>query len=75
VLGVATAAIRFFRSIGGSVAVAGLGALPMARGTGSPGELASATHAVLVAVVPLAALTLALSFVLPEHTLRARASG
>jgi hypothetical protein len=61
--------------MGGSVAVAGLGALLVARGTGSPHELASATHAVFVAIVPLAALTLALSFVLPEHPLRTAAPG
>ena len=69
-LGVATAAIQFFRSMGGSIAVAGLGALLVARGTGSPAELAGATHAVFVAIVPVAALILALAFALPEHTLR-----
>jgi EmrB/QacA subfamily drug resistance transporter len=69
-LGVATAAIQFFRSMGGSVAVAGLGALLVARGTGSPSELADATHAVFVAVVPLAAVILALAIALPEHPLK-----
>ena len=69
-LGVATAAIQFFRSMGGSVAVAVLGALLVARGTGSPAALAGATHAVFVAIVPVAALILALAFALPEHTLR-----
>jgi MFS family permease len=69
-LGVATAAIQFFRSMGGSVAVAALGALLVARGTGSPSELAGATHAVFVAVVPLAVLILALSCALPELPLR-----
>jgi MFS family permease len=72
-LGVATAAIQFFRSMGGSVAVAALGALLVARGTGSPSELAGATHAVFVAVVPLAALILALALALPEHPLKTRA--
>jgi Na+/melibiose symporter-like transporter len=74
-LGVATAAIQFFRSMGGSVAVAALGALLVARGTGSPAALASATHAVFVAVVPVAALILALALLLPEHTLRTQAPG
>jgi EmrB/QacA subfamily drug resistance transporter len=69
-LGVATSAIQFFRAMGSSIAVALLGALLVARGTGSPAELASATHAVFVAVVPLAALILALACVLPEHPLR-----
>jgi MFS family permease len=72
-LGVATAAIQFFRSMGGSVAVAALGALLVARGTGSPSALADATHAVFVAVVPLAALILALAIALPEHPLKTHA--
>jgi EmrB/QacA subfamily drug resistance transporter len=72
-LGVATSAIQFFRSMGSSIAVALLGALLVARGTASPAELASATHAVFVAVVPLAALILALACVLPEHPLRTTA--
>jgi MFS family permease len=72
-LGVATAAIQFFRSLGGSVAVAALGALLVARGTGSPSELADATHAVFVAVVPLAALILVLALALPEHPLKTHA--
>jgi EmrB/QacA subfamily drug resistance transporter len=74
-LGVATAAIQFFRSMGGSVAVAVLGALLVARGTGSPAALAHATHAVFVAIVPVAALILALAFALPEHALRTNAPG
>jgi EmrB/QacA subfamily drug resistance transporter len=71
-LGVATAAIQFFRSMGGSVAVAALGALLIAHGTATRDDLAGATHAVFVAVVPLAALILVLSLVLPEHPLRTR---
>ena len=66
-IGVATAAIQFFRSMGGSLAVAGLGALLTAR---LAGGLAHATHAVFVAIVPLAALIVVLSFLLPEHELR-----
>ena len=66
-IGVATAAIQFFRSMGGSLAVAGLGALLTARlATG----VESGTHAVFVALVPLAALILVLAFFLPEHELR-----
>jgi EmrB/QacA subfamily drug resistance transporter len=66
-LGVATAAIQFFRSMGGSLAVAGLGALLTAR---LAGGLDHATHAVFVAIVPLAALIVVLAFLLPEHELR-----
>jgi EmrB/QacA subfamily drug resistance transporter len=65
-LGVATAAIQFFRSLGGSVAVAALGALLVAKGA----DIAAGTHAVFVAIVPLAALILALAIALPEHPLR-----
>jgi EmrB/QacA subfamily drug resistance transporter len=83
-LGVATAAIQFFRSMGGSLAVAGLGALLTARigghasaasPTGSPEALAHATHAVFVAIVPLAALVFVLALLLPEHPLRTSAPG
>jgi MFS family permease len=66
-LGVATAAIQFFRSMGGSLAVAGLGALLTAK---LASGLDHATHAVFVAIVPLAALIVALAFLLPEHELR-----
>jgi hypothetical protein len=66
-IGVATAAIQFFRSMGGSLAVAGLGALLTA--TLAPG-LDHATHAVFVAIIPLAALIVVLAFLLPEHELR-----
>jgi len=69
-LGVATAAIQFFRSMGGSLAVAGLGALLIAR---LDGGLASATHAVFVAIVPLAALIVVFAVLLPEHELRTTA--
>ena len=71
-LGVATAAIQFFRSMGGSLAVAGLGALLIAR---LDGGLASATHAVFVAIVPLAALIVVFAVLLPEHELRTTAPG
>jgi EmrB/QacA subfamily drug resistance transporter len=66
-IGVATAAIQFFRSMGGSLAVAGLGALLTAKAVHG---LAHATHAVFVAIVPLAALIVVLAFLLPEHELR-----
>ena len=66
-LGVATAAIQFFRSMGGSLAVAGLGALLTAR---LAGGLDHATHAVFVAIVPLAAVIVVLAVLLPEHELR-----
>jgi EmrB/QacA subfamily drug resistance transporter len=89
-LGVATAAIQFFRSMGGSLAVAGLGALLTAQlgpgvdanrltaGVGHVSEaarsaLADATHAVFVAIVPLAAAVLVLSILLPEERLQTRA--
>ncbi|RKQ92066.1 EmrB/QacA subfamily drug resistance transporter [Solirubrobacter pauli] len=88
-LGVATAAIQFFRSMGGSLAVAVLGALLIARlpagidpnrltsgGTQVPEAareaLNAGTHAVFVAVVPLAAIVLVLAFLLPEHPLRTK---
>jgi EmrB/QacA subfamily drug resistance transporter len=67
-IGVATAAIQFFRSMGGSLAVAGLGALLTAQL--ATNGLDQATHAVFVAIVPLAALIVVLSFLLPEHELR-----
>jgi EmrB/QacA subfamily drug resistance transporter len=66
-LGVATAAIQFFRSMGGSLAVAGLGALLTAK---LAGGLDEATHAVFVAIVPLAAVIVFLAVLLPEHELR-----
>jgi EmrB/QacA subfamily drug resistance transporter len=86
-LGVATAAIQFFRSMGGSLAVAGLGTLLSARlgpgidanrltqgaSHGAREALAHATHGVFVAIVPLAAVVVALSILLPEEPLRTRA--
>jgi EmrB/QacA subfamily drug resistance transporter len=66
-LGVATAAVQFFRSMGGSLAVAGLGALLTAR---LAGGLDHATHAVFVAIIPMAALIVVLAVMLPEHELR-----
>jgi MFS family permease len=88
-LGVATAAIQFFRSMGGSLAVAVLGALLIARlpANVDPNRLTSGgaqvpdaarealnagTHAVFVAVVPLAAIVMVLAFLLPEHPLRTK---
>ena len=71
-LGVATAAIQFFRSMGGSLAVAGLGALLTAR---LAGGLDAATHAVFVAIIPLAALIVVLAVLLPEHELRTTTRG
>jgi hypothetical protein len=89
-IGVATAAIQFFRSMGGSLAVAGLGALLTAQigsgvdvntltsGTAHVGHaaraaLSDATHAVFWAIVPLAAIVLALAILLPEYPLRTQA--
>jgi EmrB/QacA subfamily drug resistance transporter len=89
-LGVATAAIQFFRSMGGSLAVAGLGALMTAEissgidvnrltaggahvSVAARAALAHATHAVFVAIVPLAAAVLVLSILLPEEPLRTAA--
>jgi EmrB/QacA subfamily drug resistance transporter len=89
-LGVATAAIQFCRSMGGSLAVAGLGALLTAQigrgidvnrltsggahvGAAARASLADATHAVFVAIVPLAAAVLVLSILLPEEPLRTAA--
>ncbi len=66
-IGVATAAIQFFRSMGGSLAVAGLGALLTAR---IADGLDQAAHAVFVAIVPLAALIVVCAVLLPEHELR-----
>ncbi|HWK26534.1 MAG TPA: MDR family MFS transporter [Solirubrobacter sp.] len=66
-IGIATAAIQFFRSLGGSLAVAGLGALLTAQVVHG---LAHATHTVFVAMVPLAALIFVLALLLPEHELR-----
>jgi hypothetical protein len=65
-LGVATAAIQFGRSMGGSIAVAVLGALLVSK---QP-PLNAGTHAVFVAIVPVAALILGLAIALPEHPLR-----
>jgi EmrB/QacA subfamily drug resistance transporter len=65
-LGVATAAIQFSRSLGGSVAVAALGALLVAKGH----DIQAGTHAVFVAIVPLAALIVLLAVALPELPLR-----
>jgi len=88
-LGVATAGIQFFRSMGGSLAVAALGALLTSKlpagvdpnrltsGATRVSEaarvaLSDATHAVFVALIPLAAAVLVLSFLLPEEPLRTR---
>jgi len=65
-LGVATAAIQFGRSMGGSISVAILGALLVSK---EP-PLSAGTHAVFVAIVPVAALIVGLALVLPEHPLR-----
>jgi hypothetical protein len=81
-LGVATAAIQFFRSMGGSISVAILGALLLARlpagvdpnrlATTNPAALDHATHGVFLAIVPLAAVILVLAFLLPEHELKTK---
>ncbi len=70
-LGVATAAIQFGRSMGGSIAVAALGALLVSKGS----PLSAATHAVFVAIVPVAAVIVGLAIALPEHPLRTSVPG
>src|SRR3954452_20116643 len=89
-LGIATAAIQFFRSMGASFSVAVLGALLTARlpagvdpnrltsnAANVPDSarpaLAHATHAVFVAIIPLAAIVLVLAILLPEEPLRTNA--
>jgi EmrB/QacA subfamily drug resistance transporter len=89
-LGVATAGIQFFRSMGGSLAVAGLGALLTSKlpvgvdpnrltsagahvSESARVALSDATHAVFVALIPLAAVVLVLAVLLPEHPLRTHA--
>jgi hypothetical protein len=57
--------------MGGSIAVAVLGALLVSKGT----AVETGTHAVFVAIVPLAAVIVALACVLPEHPLRTSAPG
>jgi MFS family permease len=69
-LGVATGAIQFFRSMGGSIAVAALGALLVSHDH----DIVAGTHAVFVAIVPLAAAIVALAIVLPERPLRTSVS-
>jgi EmrB/QacA subfamily drug resistance transporter len=101
-LGVATAALQFSRSMGGSIAVAALGTLlanrlaaelparlgaaagrldtnrllqgsahvPPALLDGTRAALGASLHWAFVAIVPLAAIGLVLSFFLPEHPLR-----
>jgi EmrB/QacA subfamily drug resistance transporter len=66
-LGVATATLNLFRSLGGSIAVAGLGALLAARAAAG---LEAALHDVFVVMVPVAAVGLVLSFGLEERPLR-----
>jgi EmrB/QacA subfamily drug resistance transporter len=66
-IGIATATLHLFRSLGGSIAVAGLGALLAAR---APSGLDHALHDVFLAMVPVAAVGLALSFGLEERPLR-----
>jgi EmrB/QacA subfamily drug resistance transporter len=105
-LGVATAALQFFRSMGGSIAVAGLGTLlanrlaveladrlgagagrvdtnrllqgsnhvPHALLEGTRAALGAALHSTFLALVPLAAVGLLLSFWLPERPLRSHHS-
>jgi hypothetical protein len=52
--------------MGGSISVAILGALLVSK---EP-PLSAGTHAVFVAIVPVAALIVGLALVLPEHPLR-----
>jgi hypothetical protein len=57
--------------MGGSISVAILGALLVSK---EP-PLNAGTHAVFLALVPIAALIVALALVLPEHPLRTSAPG
>jgi EmrB/QacA subfamily drug resistance transporter len=68
-LGVATSGVMFFRTIGGSFAVAGLGALLNNR-LAAGADLADALGSVFLVLVPLAALAVLVAFVLEERPLR-----
>jgi hypothetical protein len=70
-IGIATATLHLFRSLGGSVAVAGLGTLLAARAASG---LDHALHDVFLAMVPVAAVGLLLSFGLEERPLRTAAA-
>jgi EmrB/QacA subfamily drug resistance transporter len=76
-LGVATAALQFFRSMGGSLALAGLGAL-LANRIGahvdSVGELADGLHTLFVVCVPIGVAGLLLALRLDERPLRTTTS-
>jgi EmrB/QacA subfamily drug resistance transporter len=85
-LGVATAALQFFRSMGGSLAVAGFGALLITRRSGelghgvralstvhAPHPLAASLHSVWLVTVPIAVAALALGVALEERPLRTHA--
>jgi Na+/melibiose symporter-like transporter len=83
-LGVATASIQFFRSMGGSLAVAIFGALLTARLPAGvdpdrltrvpPGALSHALHGIWVAAAALAVAALALAAALEERPLRTSVS-
>jgi EmrB/QacA subfamily drug resistance transporter len=70
-IGIATATLHLFRSLGGSIAVAGLGALLAARASHGLGP---ALHDVFVAMVPVAAVGFLLAFGLEERPLRTAAA-
>ena len=76
-VGIATSGLQFFRSIGGSVAVAVFGTIvasgadvPGRVGSGSQAELASSLQDVFALLVPLALVTLVVAALLPELPLR-----
>jgi EmrB/QacA subfamily drug resistance transporter len=69
-IGIATATLHLFRSLGGSIAVAGLGTLLASRAASG---LDHALHDVFLAMVPVAAVGLALAFGLEERPLRGSA--
>jgi EmrB/QacA subfamily drug resistance transporter len=70
-IGIATATLNLFRSLGGSVAVAGLGGLLAARIPHA--GLEPALHDVFLALVPVAAIGVVLAWRLEERPLRGAA--
>src|SRR4026209_313344 len=75
-IGVATASIQFFRTVGAMTGVSVMGAIVTARlggavvGGVSPGELASALHPIFYLAIALAAVALAAVLFVPHIELR-----
>ena len=76
-MGTATASTQFFRSIGATAGVTGMGAIMLARlgsseaATASPAELANALHPAFALGILLCALTFVATLFLPHTELRA----